>query len=327
MSAHRLVSIVIPTFKRPFSFVRAARSAFAQRGYGMAAELIAIDNDADGSAIPVLQAIAHEAPFPFTWAQERRAGVANARNAALALARGDLIAFLDDDEEAETDWLANLIRTQSETGADAVFGPVEAVLPDEIVRHRTYFETHWSRRRDGPSGLIDRYYGMGNSLLVRQRLLSGPAPFDAEANERGGEDDFLFSRAMAQGATYAWAADARVKEHVPAHRARLAYTLRRAFAFGQGPCETAWMQRPKDYAAIMRHMAIGAGQLGVYGLGAAAAWLMRGPQRVPLADRAISGAGKLLWFFPQRFYGSAAPGAKPKLKPPTARVRPGVPLV
>ncbi|RIJ43461.1 glycosyltransferase, partial [Maribellus luteus] len=54
---------------------------------------------------------------------EPEPGVANARNAALAVAKGAMIAFLDDDEEAPPGWLAALIAAQARLGADAVFGP------------------------------------------------------------------------------------------------------------------------------------------------------------------------------------------------------------
>ncbi|MBK6703894.1 MAG: glycosyltransferase [Caulobacteraceae bacterium] len=44
------VSVLIPTFRRPDSFVRAVRSAFAQRGVD-SFEIIAIDNSPEGSAL------------------------------------------------------------------------------------------------------------------------------------------------------------------------------------------------------------------------------------------------------------------------------------
>lgn len=308
----RLVSVVIPTFRRPYGFVRAVRSVFAQRGSRCAIELICVDNDPEGSAGALMRTLSQEAPFTFRFAHAPQPGVANARNAAMRLVQGDAVAFLDDDEEAGPSWLGELLGVARQTGADAVFGPVEAVIPDAIRRHRTYFERVWSRRRAGPSGLIDRYYGMGNSLVSRAGLLTGSDPFDLSANQRGGEDDILFSRAAARGARFAWAAEARVKEFVPGERATLRYTLRRSFAYGQGPCETAWMQQPRDFAGLIRHMGVGALQLGVYAPAAALAWTIGADARAELTDRAASGLGKLLWWSPQRFYGAPAP--KPRAR-------------
>ena len=65
-------------------------------------------------------------PFPSHYISEPRPGVANARNAGVAAARGRWVAFLDDDEEADPLWLASLTRVRARAAADAVFGPIEA---------------------------------------------------------------------------------------------------------------------------------------------------------------------------------------------------------
>ncbi len=44
------VSVLIPTFRRPDSFVRAVRSVFAQRG-SATFEVVAVDNSPEGSAL------------------------------------------------------------------------------------------------------------------------------------------------------------------------------------------------------------------------------------------------------------------------------------
>jgi succinoglycan biosynthesis protein ExoM len=324
----RLVSIIIPTFKRPDAFVRAARSVFAQRGFGMAAEIIAIDNDPAGSALDVFRTLAAEAPYPFHWAHEPRPGVSHARNAAMALARGDLIAFLDDDEEATPGWLASLIQIQRETNADGVFGAIQGRVGPDVIHHRAFLERFFSRRGPTISGPIDDYFGMGNSLLVRARLLAQEAPFDPRANAQGGEDDILFSQAQAKGARFAWAAEALVYEHAPAHRARLGYALHRAFAFGQGPSKLAWDAKPRNYLGVLRHMTIGAGQALIVGPLAGVAFLISLPGRANLAQIAVSGAGKFFWPFAQYFYGEK-PKKTPRPKPPKAPRRPvaRVPLV
>lgn len=296
----RRVTIAIPTFRRPDSLVRAVRSAFAQSG-DFELEIVCVDNAPEHSAEKALEMLAREAPCRFHWAHERRAGVAQARNAALEMARGDVVAWLDDDQEAPPGWLAALLLVQEKLGADVVFGPVHAKAPE--IAHRAYFESLYARTGPDVSGVTEARYGIGNSLTRRAALWR--APFDVRANETGGEDDRLFAALARNGARFAWAADAAVIEHIDAQRLNPRHALRRAFAYGQGPCETAFEERA--FAALARHMVVGAAQAGVFGAIALVAWLLRSKARMRFADRAARGLGKVLWFRPQKFYGAAAP--------------------
>lgn len=297
------LSVVVPTCRRPASLVRAVESLFAQTISDF--EIVVVDNDPAGSALDVCAGLAARSPVALRFAHAPDSGVANARNAALRLASGELIAFLDDDESAPPHWLGALLATHAAFDADVVWGPVRARLETPDVAHAAYFEQFYDRTGPANSQLISRFHGIGNSLVVRTRLLAGDAPFDVRANETGGEDDRLFAPALAQGARFAWAADAWVTEHVAPSRARLAHALRRAFAYGQAPCETAAaLRRPLTLA---RHMATGAAQATVFGIASAATYFADAPRSIRLLDKAVRGAGKVLWFRPQRFYGAAAP--------------------
>jgi glycosyltransferase involved in cell wall biosynthesis len=291
------VSVLIPTFRRPEGFLRAARSVLAQQNVADF-ELIAVDNAPEHSARSAFNHITAEARIPFRWAHEPRPGVSHARNAALSLAQGDLVAWLDDDEEASPHWLANLIALRRETGAQSVFGPVRAHAP-EHARNAAFFENLYSRTGPQQSGFCSGYYGIGNSL--QPRAMFEETPFDVSANETGGEDDKLFASWTEAGARFAWAADATVIEHLSADRVRFAHGLKRAFAYGQGPCETAWSQH--KYATLARHMSVGAVQAPACALASAVVAIGSPPRAMALADRAARGAGKVFWFCTQRFYG------------------------
>jgi glycosyltransferase involved in cell wall biosynthesis len=293
------VSVLIPTFRRVDSFRRAATSVFAQVGVDDI-ELIAIDNSPEGSALDAFAQIERDAPIPFRWAHEPRPGVSHARNAALPLARGDYIAWLDDDQEAPSHWLAALFAVRRETGAQSVFGPVRAQAPHTASAQ--FYEALYTRVGPPRSGLCRRAYGMGNSLQPRA-MFDEPGPFNVRANETGGEDDALFAAWAEAGARFAWGAEANVVEHLDAGRTKVRHGLKRAFAYGQGPCETAWSAR--NYATLARHMAIGAAQACVFGAASAFAFAGSTPRALRLLDRAARGAGKVLWFWPQRFYGDA----------------------
>lgn len=293
------VSVLIPTFRRPDSFLRAARSVLAQRGVA-SVELIAVDNSPEGSALSAFRALEAEAGVPFRWAHEPRPGVAHARNAALKLASGELVAWLDDDEEASPDWLASLVAVRDATGAQSVFGPVRARAASD--ENAAFYENLYSRNGPAASGACDESYGIGNSLQPRL-MFDEPQSFDPRANQTGGEDDALFASWAEAGAKFAWAADAWVIEHLGAERTHLRHGLKRAFAYGQGPCETAWSAR--NYPALARHMVVGAGQAVAFGAASVIAFAGSTPRALALLDRATRGLGKVFWFVEQRFYGEA----------------------
>lgn len=302
------ISVIVPTCRRPEPLVTAVRSLFAQRGFEAGeVEIVVVDNDPAGSARATFDLLAAESPWPIFFAHAPIPGVAQARNAGMAAARGELIAFLDDDEAAPAHWLAALASAQARFGAAVVFGPVRAVLPEEVDAHRAYLQDFFSRAGPAEAGLIDDYYGCGCSLVVRSALPDPVRPFSTERDHTGGEDDLLFGTLKEQGARMAWAPDAWVREFVPAHRANLTYAMRRAFAFGQGPTAHC-AAMPNQRLGVLGWMAQGAAQAAVFGALAGIQFLTRSPKRAETLDRAARGLGKLLWFgvFKIEFYGRSA---------------------
>ena len=303
------ISVVIPTFRRPEGLRRAVMSIFNQvNPCGLSVELVIVDNGPAGSAQSLAAELIAPAPFPARYVHAAEAGVANARNAGLAAAQGEFIAFLDDDEEASPAWLCELVGEQRFHNADVVFGPVLARLPDTITRHREYYSQFFSRPGPEESGVIDHFYGCGNSLIRRAAMPDRADVFSAERNDIGGEDDLLFAEMKAGGARFAWCAEAHVHEDPLLSRTRLGYTLRRAFAYGQGPSAACAAASPANLSGVAFWMAVGAGQFAVYGSAALVLWIMRAPHRARVLDKAVRGLGKMFWGgpFKLRFYGAAS---------------------
>lgn len=303
------VTVMIPTQRRLGGLAVAARSVLAQVGVDVAdLELVIVDNDQTPSAQGLAADLAAEAPFPVCYVHEPRPGVANARNAGMAKARGELIAFLDDDEEAPAGWLAALLAAQARYDADVVFGPVKARAPAGVVAHRDYLERFFSREGPSEAGLIDHYYGCGDSLLRRAALPDPVAPFAAERNAIGGEDDMLFGHMQAAGARFAWEPAAFVWEDPVPDRLTLDYTILRAFAYGQGPSAHCAAASPPDHLGVARWMAVGVVQAALFGVVAGFKWLTWAGDRAEWLDRAARGLGKTLWWGPFKiqFYGRTA---------------------
>jgi len=300
-----LISVVIPTFRRAEGVRRAVLSVL-QQDYEGDLEIVVVDNAPEGGAEKALEGLEHER---LRLVHEPRAGVATARNAGWAAAQGGMIAFLDDDESADSRWLAHLTAARSALDAPVIFGPIRTALPESAraSAHAEYLEGFFARI--GPAGdqLLNNYYGCGNSLIDRNALGLTAPPFDSSADQLGGEDDLLFAALKRQGIAFGWACSAWVSEHVAEDRANLAYALSRAFAFGQGPSQACAARTPPDIAGVTFWMAAGAFQASVFGVAAAALWAVRSRRRARYMDRAVQGLGKLFWMdvFAPRLYGGA----------------------
>lgn len=124
-------------------------------------------------------------------------------------------------------------------------------------------------------------------------------------NEVGGEDDLLFGRIKAAKGKFAWAPSAMVYEYPLPQRIRLTYTLRRAFAYGQGPCTLARRSEPARYDKLAMWILWGGAKFGLHASIWAALRLLGHKNRAFEADKAIRGLGKVLFWKRLRFYGTS----------------------
>lgn len=302
------VSVILPTFRRPDGLRAALASLMAQSR--QPDEIIVVDNDPDGSARTGVANAAAVARCPVAYVHAECPGVANARNAGWAAAKGRYIAFLDDDEIASAGWLEALMASADKLGANVVFGPLRGEALDAATGLRGAMARRlYSRPGSTDDERLDEPFGCGNSLVDREAFDLPDAPFDPRMNVSGGEDDLFFAELARQGATFGWAARAHAVETVEASRTSWRYLLARSFAFGQGATQAAANARPRRFAGIAFWMAVGLGQMVVFGVAAAATSLTGSNAAAGWLDRAVQGAGKLFWIeaFEPRFYGIAAP--------------------
>lgn len=186
-----MISVVLTTYNRPDMTVEAIDSVLAQTHPSF--ELIVVD---DGSTDKTPSVLA-EYGDRIRVVTKPNGGVASARNVGIAHARGELIAFTDDDDV----W-----------------------LPEKLVRQQAYFDAHpevgliycdcerfneagVARDPDGRTPLsgnvftefVENYFVIFSTIVVPKKVIDHVGTFD-EAYTRGDDIDFI----------------ARVFEHYPA---------------------------------------------------------------------------------------------------------------
>ena len=226
------ISVCICTFKRPELLRELLDRLNHQRTEGLFAYgVVVADNDPGQSARPVVTALSSASPLWVTYCFEPRQNIALARNKALQHAQGDFIAFIDDDEYPEDDWLSNLFKTCVSYQVDGVLGPVkpyfESEPPTWVKKGRffdrptfdTGYRLNWDQARTG------------NVLFRRDILNAFDTPFRPEFDTAGEDVDF-FRRMMEKGRTFIWCNEAVVHEVVPSSRCKRSYLLKRALLRG-----------------------------------------------------------------------------------------------
>jgi glycosyltransferase involved in cell wall biosynthesis len=105
------ISVVVCTRNRAESLPRLFSALLAQTWATRGGwELVVVDNQSTDATAPLIQEFSGTAPFPIVTAVERRRGKAHCLNTGIALARGPIIAFTDDDGIPAPDWLESLAR-------------------------------------------------------------------------------------------------------------------------------------------------------------------------------------------------------------------------
>ncbi len=121
------ISIVIPTYNRPDCLTRLLDSLCVQTVSKEKFEIIVVDNapEEDSNQVKILCDKPTYSKLDVRYISQSEVGVSAARNKGVAVARAELIGFLDDDSLPHPDWIETLLRIFSETNADILGGPTK----------------------------------------------------------------------------------------------------------------------------------------------------------------------------------------------------------
>jgi succinoglycan biosynthesis protein ExoM len=188
--------------------------------------------------------------------------IAAARNRAVDEAAGRWLAFVDDDETAEEDWLAAHFDRVRRGESDGFFGPVLPRL-ESAATPWLGVEAFYARPRHATGTLLGPAELRTGNALARASLFQGRR-FDPALGRSGGSDSELFGRMLRAGARFEWCDEARVVEWIPPDRHRPRWLARRAFRGGFVSTRLALARggagsgRPALARALAAHALLGA---------------------------------------------------------------------
>jgi len=208
------VTIVVPTFQRRDSVLRLLRSLGAQTfPKGAFDVVVSVDGSTDGTAKAVR---AHAAPFGVSVVEGPNRGRAQACNAGIRAARGELLILLDDDMEATAGLVEAHTRAHAGTVRRAVVGAAPIVSSPASPPFVRYMADGFRARleRLGQPGyrvrFRDTYTG---NFSVRRDVLQSVGGFDEGFQVYGHEDYELALRLQAAGVELGYSAEAIAWQH------------------------------------------------------------------------------------------------------------------
>jgi glycosyltransferase involved in cell wall biosynthesis len=154
------LTVVLPTFNRAGPLRRAIAALQRQSLDRSLYEVVVVDNNStDGTS----EFLASVSDARVRTVRESRQGLSFARNAAIAQARGDIVAFTDDDVEVAPDWAETIVTALD--GHPDVDGVGGRVLPAWANgRPRWLTREHWAPLALQDHGDAKRVFDRANPI-------------------------------------------------------------------------------------------------------------------------------------------------------------------
>lgn len=244
MTVRPFVSILIATRNRRRLLARTLAALRAQQWPSDRFEIVVADNGStDGTADLVAAAAAAGGPAIRT-VRVSTPGKSHAVNAALALARGEIVALTDDDVQPEPGWLDRLCAAFAEAGVDFVAG---RILPQWECEPPPWMSPALygvlaipdnGTERLAITPRTTRVVPIGANMAVRSDVIAriGGLRTDLgklEGTLRTGEDHEFFLRMLAAGFRGVYEPEAVVRHWVPRERLDRAYCRRWLYQNGR----------------------------------------------------------------------------------------------
>lgn len=253
------VTVGIPTYKRPKMLEKLVNSIFSSnidRSLIGTLDIVVVDNDVDRTAEALInRLIANNTSefFKLHYHCYPIKGLSNVRNEIIGkalLLQPDYIAFMDDDEYVNPEWLNELTRTVIQNKGDFAMGPViadfETKVSPAIAEGFPYFKYADQTKV--------HFIHSGNMIMRSQFIRDQEMKFDPRFNTLGAEDSYFGLTALKKGGSIFWAKKAIAYETIPAKRASLNWLIKRRFRGGNTYVYILLLE--KQYGKVIKKIAV-----------------------------------------------------------------------
>lgn len=230
----RSVVIACCTYKRPEKLEQLLASLIEMTPVDVPVKVLIVDNDKEKSAQTVCEKYKNKLDIHYV--VEKSKGLANVRNRALKTAielDASHIAFIDDDEIADKNWLVAHVDFYNRfeniyVSNGPVYFEFAENTPDYIIKNKIF-----NPYNNKQLGKIKRVYPSNNVFFALKIIKDNEIYFSKEFNSSGGEDTDFFTRISSLGCCIGWNYNAIVYEFQDENRTDIKWILKRAYNNGR----------------------------------------------------------------------------------------------
>lgn len=256
------ITVILCTFNRCESLAQALHSiASSLLPDSVTWEVLVVDNNSTDQTRNTANEFIRQYPGKLRYLFEPRQGKSHALNRGVREARGDILAFMDDDVTVEPKWLQNLttpLTNERLAGVGGRIVPAREFQPPKWLAVKGPYSTVGMLalfdRGDCATELHEAPFGTNmafrKSVFVKYggfRTDMGPCP----GSEMRNEDTEFGRRILAAGEKLWYEPSAVVYHAIPQERLTKSYFLR--FWFDSGRASILEMQKRPDVLGIPRH--------------------------------------------------------------------------
>jgi glycosyltransferase involved in cell wall biosynthesis len=236
------LDVVIPTYNRSAMLKRAVDSLLRARVPAeLNVKIIVVDNNSMDDTKAVVNQLSEASKGRVSYVFEKQQGRSPALNAGIAAATGDLVGFIDDDEEIDASWYETIAAAFKNSEVDFIGGPYHPRFESDVPE--------WLPKAYGAVvGIVDggdkvasfdsSYPGilMGGNAVFRRGVLQRVGPYSTALGRTGTrllscEDEDMYQRLQAAGARGLYLPQLIVYHFIP--RERLTKRYHRSWCFWQ----------------------------------------------------------------------------------------------
>jgi GT2 family glycosyltransferase len=230
------ISVVVCTYNRVESMIKTLESirevAVPEQ---LSWELIVVDNNSGDGTKAVIDDFARRSGLAVVYAFEGMQGIRHARNRGVREAKGDVIAFTDDDVLVDKLWLEHIMRSFRDTEAVAVGGrilPLWEKSPPKWLRKEMYGCLALLDYGDERLRITEPKLWTAN-LAVKASIFRRYGGFDCASKSSRGEDVELIETLLRNGENIYYCPDMLVHHCIPEARMKKSYFRRWTYGYGE----------------------------------------------------------------------------------------------